>query len=85
MNRKFIHAAKVEKIDLTLDVWHDLVIEMRGKVITAFIDGKQVLTYTTNAGDAPKETVQFAVGNGGKEVVYGWFEDVSFEPLVPNE
>lgn len=81
MNRKFIGAAKVEKIQLSLDVWHPLVIEMRDRTITAFIDGKQVLTYETNAGDAPKETVQFAVGGSGKEVVSGWYGDVSFEPL----
>jgi hypothetical protein len=30
MNRKFIGAAKVEKIALTTGAWHDLVIEMRG-------------------------------------------------------
>ena len=71
----------MEKIALTLDVWHDLVIEMRGRTITAFIDGKPVLTYQTNAGDAPKGTVQFAVGGSGKDVASGWYDDVSFEPL----
>jgi hypothetical protein len=81
MNRKFISAAKVEKITLTTGAWHDLVIEMRGRTITAFIDGKQVLTYLTNAGDAPKQTLQFAVGGGGREVVNGWCDDVSIEPL----
>lgn len=81
MNRKFIGAAKVEKMTLTTGAWHDLVIEMRGRTITVFIDGKQVLTYLTNAGDAPKQTLQFAVGGGGREVVNGWYDDVSFEPL----
>ena len=81
MNRKFIGAAKVEKIALSLNVWHDLVIEMRGRMITASLDGKQVLSYQTNAGDAPKETVQFAVGGGSKDVVNGWYDDVIFEPL----
>jgi hypothetical protein len=81
MNRKFIGAAKVEKIALSLDAWHALVIEMHGKSIKAFIDGKQVLTYEAHAGDAPKETVQFAVGGGSKDVVNGWYDDVSFEPL----
>jgi hypothetical protein len=54
---------------------------MRGRTITVFIDGKQVLTYLTNAGDAPKQTLQFAVGGGSREVVNGWYDDVSFEPL----
>jgi hypothetical protein len=81
MNRKFIPAAKVEKIALATGAWHDLVIELRGRTITAFIDGKPVLTYQTNAGDAPKQTVQLAVGGGSREVVNGWYDDVSFEPL----
>jgi hypothetical protein len=81
MNRKFIPAAKVEKITLALGVWHDLVIELRGRTIAAVIDGKPVLTYQTNAGDAPKQTVQLAVGGGSKDVVNGWYDDVSFEPL----
>lgn len=81
MNRRFISAAKVEKLTLTTGAWHDLTIEMRGRTITAIIDGKQVLTYRTNAGDAPKEKVQFAVGGGSREVVNGWYDDVSFEPL----
>ena len=81
MNRKFISAAKVEKISLALDVWHELVIEMHGRTIMASIDGKQELSYQTNAGDAPKETVQLSVGGGGREVVSGWYDDVSFEPL----
>jgi len=83
MNRKFIPAAKVEKIALATGEWHDLVIELRGRTITANIDGKQVLTYQTNAGDAPKRTVQLAVGNGGRDVMNGWFDDVRFEPLEP--
>jgi hypothetical protein len=81
MNRKFISAAKVEKIALTTGAWHDLVIELHGRKITAIIDGNPVLTYLTNAGDAPKQTVQLAVSGGGREVVNGWYDDVSFEPL----
>jgi hypothetical protein len=81
MNRKFIGAAKVEKLSLTRGVWHALVVEMRGRTIAAFIDGEQVLNYVTNAGDAPKETLQFAVGGDGREVVNGWYDDVIFEPL----
>ena len=82
MNRKFIGRAKVETIALEPGTWHDLVIELRGKTITALIDGTQVLEYRTNAGDAPKETLQLAVGNDqGKEVMTGWYDDVRFEPL----
>lgn len=81
LNRKFIPAAKVEQIAITTGEWHDLVIEIRGRTIMAVIDGKPVLTYLTNAGDAPKQTVQLAVGGGSREVVNGWYDDVSFEPL----
>lgn len=81
MNRKFIPAAKVEQIALTTGEWHDLAIEIRGRTITAVIDGKPVLTYLTNAGDAPKQTLQLAVGGGSREVVNGWYDDVHFEAL----
>jgi hypothetical protein len=37
----------------------------------------------TNAGDAPKDTVQFAVGGNGGAVTNGWYDDVRFEPLAP--
>ena len=82
MNRKFIPRAQVEPLALEPGAWHDLVVEMRGRTITASIDGKPVLEYRTNAGDAPKETLQLAVGNDqGKEVMTGWYDDVRFEPL----
>ncbi len=83
MNRKFIGAAKTEKINLAVDAWHDLVLEMRGRTITARIDGKEVISYVTNAGDAPKDTVQFSVGGNGSEVTNGWYANVRFEPLEP--
>jgi hypothetical protein len=83
MNRKFIGAAKSEKIELSVDTWHDLVLEMRGRTISARIDGKEVLSYLTNAGDAPKDTVQFAVGGNGSDVTSGWYADIRFEPLTP--
>jgi hypothetical protein len=83
MNRKFISAAKTEKLQLTVDAWHDLVLEMRGRTITARIDNQEVLSYRTNAGDAPKDTVQLAVGGNGSEVTNGWYADIRFEPIEP--
>ncbi len=83
MNRKFIGAAKTEKLQLTVDAWHDLVLEMRGRTITARIDNQQVLSYRTNAGDALKDTVQLAVGGNGSEVTNGWYADIRFEPIEP--
>ena len=55
--------------------------EMQGRMITAHINGNKVLSYLTNAGDAPKETVQFAVGGNGSEVTNGWYADIHFEPF----
>jgi hypothetical protein len=81
MNRKFIGAAKTEKLELSANTWYDLVLEMQGRMITAHINGNKVLSYLTNAGDAPKETVQFAVGGNGSEVTDGWYADIRFEPL----
>jgi hypothetical protein len=83
MNRKFISAAKTEKLQLAADTWHDLVLEMRGRTITARIDNQEVLSYLTNAGDAPKDTVQLAVGGNGSEVTHGWYADIRFEPIEP--
>jgi len=65
----------------TTGAWHDLVIELRGRTITAAIDGSPVLTHQTNAGDPPKHMVQLDVGNGSRDVMNGWFDDVRFEPL----
>jgi hypothetical protein len=83
MNRKFIGSAKAEKLALTVNAWHDLKIEMRGKEITVWIDAKQVLNYKTLSGDAPKTSLQFAVGNASKnEMAVGWYDDVVFEPIT---
>lgn len=80
-NRKFIYA-KQEKITLTPDVWHDLVVEMHGKEIIGLIDGKQVITYTTNAGNEPKLTVQLSIGGQKGKDLAGWFDDVKVETLA---
>ncbi len=80
-NRKFIWA-KREKVTLAPDVWHDLVAEMHGKEILGFIDGKQVITYTTNAGDEPKLTVQLSIGGQKGKDLAGWFDDVKVETLA---
>jgi len=79
-NRKPI-IGKTEKIALSPDDWHDLIIEIRGRTITALIDGKQVLTYETNAGNAAKTTVQFSLSGNGKDIGFGWYDDISIEPL----
>ncbi len=52
--------------------WERSTSRERGRTITASIDGVPVLTYLTNAGDAPKQTVQLAVGNSSREVMDGW-------------
>jgi hypothetical protein len=81
MNRKYIGAAKVATMEIKPEVWHDFVMELHGRVLKIQLDGKEVLTYTTNAGDAPKLTAQLSVHSYAKEAVYGWFDDVKFEPL----
>jgi hypothetical protein len=70
-----------EKIALSPDDWHHLTFETRAKTLTVFIDGKQALTYETKAGDAPKMTAQFSLSGNGKDIGFGWYDDISFEPL----
>jgi hypothetical protein len=79
-NRRFYYA-KTEKVPIAPDVWHVLAVEVRGKELTVFVDGKPVLQYTTLCGDAPKTSVGFGVGSNGKNVLATWYDDVNFEPL----
>jgi len=82
-NRKFIGAAKVAGLPVAAGVWHDLVLEMRGLEIRVLLDGKEALVYTTKAGDAEKETLQLSVHSYEKQVVHGYFDNIRFEPLLP--
>jgi formylglycine-generating enzyme required for sulfatase activity len=80
-NRRFIGNAKVAPLAIAEDVWHDLVMEARGREQRVLIDGREVLTYTTLAGDTPKTSVGLGLGSDAKEVVRGYFDDVTFGPL----
>jgi hypothetical protein len=79
-NRKFFYA-KTEKIELAPEEWHDLSLELRGKELTAFIDGTKVLDYTTLAGNAPKTSIGLQPGGNKKDVLDTWFDDIRVEPL----
>lgn len=79
-NRKFFYA-KTEKIEIAPEEWHDLCLELHGKELTAFIDGKKVLDYTTLAGDAPKTSIGLQPGGNKKDVLDTWFDDIRVEPL----
>jgi hypothetical protein len=79
-NRKFF-VAKTEKRAIDPDAWHVLVIELRGKEMTAFVDGEKALTYTTLCGDVPKTSIGLAGGRSNAGVTQTWFDDVEFSPL----
>jgi len=79
-NRKFF-IAKTEKRTIAPDVWHELVVELRGKELTAFVDGEKALTYTTLCGDVPKTSIGLAGGHSKADVMQTWFDDVQFSPL----
>jgi hypothetical protein len=81
-NRKFF-LAKTEKRPVAPEVWHELTLELRGKQLTAFVDGEKTLTYTTLCGDVPKTSVGLAGGHSKKEEMRTWFDDVQWEPLEP--
>jgi hypothetical protein len=80
-NRKFIGAAKTVEMPIPAGVWHDLEMEMRGLDLRVVLNGKEVLTYTTKAGDAEKQTLQLSAHSYEKEVRHGYFDDIRFEPL----
>ena len=82
-NRRFIGDAKVATITIDPEVWHELVMEARGREQRVWLDGREVLTYTTLAGDTPKTSVGLGLGSNEKEVVHGFIDDVSFGPLDP--
>jgi len=79
-NRKFI-IAKTEKREVATDVWHDVILELRGKEMTAFLDGKKALSYTTLCGDVPKTSIGLAGGRNDKAIMDTWYDDVVFGPL----
>ena len=81
-NRRFIHDAKVAPLAIAEDVWHDLVMEVRGREQRVLLDGREVLTYTTLAADEPKTDVILGLGSEEKTVVHGYFDDVTFGPLA---
>ena len=82
-NRRFIHDAKVASLAIAEDAWHELVMEVRGREQRVLLDGREVLTYTTLAGDAPKTGVGLGLDSQAKTVVHGYFDDVTFGPLEP--
>lgn len=79
-NRKFF-VAKTEKRSVAPDVWHEVVIELRGKEMKASVDGEIALTYTTLCGDVPKTSIGLAGGRSSTGVMQTWFDDVHFSPL----
>lgn len=79
-NRKFF-IAKTEKREIAPDVWHDIVLELRGKEMSAFVDGEIALTYTTLCGDVAKTSIGLAGGRNDKEIMDTWYDDVVFGPL----
>jgi formylglycine-generating enzyme required for sulfatase activity len=82
-NRRFISNAKVAPLAISEDAWHELVMEVRGREQRVLLDGREVLTYTTLAGDAPKTGVGLGLDSQAKTVVHGYFDDVTFGPLEP--
>jgi len=79
-NRKFFYA-KAEKAEIAPDEWHTCTLELRGRDLAAFIDGRRVLDYVTLAGDAPKSSIGLQPGGDKKRVLATWFDDIRVEPL----
>lgn len=83
-NRKFFYA-KTEPVAIATDEWHGCTLALRGRDLTASVDGREVLAYTTLAGDAPKSSIGLQPGGDRKTVVATWFDDIRVEPLAVGE
>jgi hypothetical protein len=79
-NRKFFYA-KTEKLQIAPDVWHSLVLELRGKELRVMLNGKLALTYTTLCGDVPKHDIGLQPGGKSQKPLASWFDDIRVEPL----
>jgi hypothetical protein len=83
-NRKFFYA-KTEKVQIAPDVWHSLVLELRGKELQVMLNGKLALTYTTLCGDAPKNDIGLQPGGKSQKPLASWFDDIRIELLSVNK
>lgn len=83
-NRRFFYA-KTEKLQIAPDVWHSLVMELRGKELRVTLNGELVLTYTTLCGDVLKSDIGLQPGGKSQTPIFSWFDDLHVEPLPPNE
>lgn len=83
-NRKFFYA-KTEKVQITPDVWHALVLELRGKELQVTLNGKLALTYTTLCGDVPKNDIGLQPGGKSQKPLASWFDDFRIEPLLAKQ
>ncbi|MFN5755887.1 MAG: hypothetical protein ACK54F_09690 [Planctomycetia bacterium] len=81
-NRRFIGDAKVAPVQLDPAVWHEFVLEARGRQQRVLIDGREVLTYDSLAGDVPKTEVQLSLGSPEQPAVYALFDDATVGPLA---
>ena len=61
------------EVEITPDVWHDVVLETRGNLATLSVDGVHTITAKASAGDADKRQLMLGVGMGDAT----WFDDVS--------
>ena len=83
-NRRLFYA-KTEKLQIAPDVWHSLVMELRGKELRVMLNGKLALTYTTLCGDVPKHDIGLQPGGKSNKPVASWFDDICIEPLMDNQ
>jgi hypothetical protein len=74
-NRRFFYA-KREPVVIPPEVWHELVLELRGKDLTAFLDGAKAIEYKTLSGEVAKTSIGLQPGGNKKDVLDTWFDDI---------
>jgi hypothetical protein len=75
--QKGVSLAKREVI-IAPDVWHDVVLETRGNLVTLTVSGVHTISAKPSAGDADKKGLMLGVGMGDAT----WFDDVSVESIA---
>lgn len=81
-NRKFFYV-KTDKTPVAADAWHTLTVEIRGRRLTAAVDGREAVAFDTVCGDCPKQNIGLQAGGTkkGEPSVPTWVDDVKVEHL----
>lgn len=79
-NRKYLVVER-KKLQTPPDVWHNLRVEMKGKLMSIYLNDKFIMQYTTICGDGTKTEIGLYAAGKGKSIAINRYDDISIEPL----